>query len=68
MISSGGRRKLHYLFPDQTELAEELDMNTNEVLVRKWKRPKDFGQAEWEFEIGDDGKQFNPENDLLSAS
>ena len=29
---SGGRRKLHYLYPDQTELVEELDVNTNEVL------------------------------------
>ena len=43
-------------------------MNTNEVLLRKWKRPKEFGQAEWEFEIGDDGKQFDPESDLLSAN
>ena len=65
---SGGRRKLHYLFPDQTELVEELDQNTNEVLLRKWKRPKDFGAADWEYEIGDDGKKFDPESDLLSAS
>ena len=43
-------------------------MNTNEVLLRKWKRPKEFGQAEWQFEIGDDGKTFDPESDLLSAS
>ena len=43
-------------------------MNTNEVLLRKWKRPKDFGQADWEFEIGDDGKAFNPETDLLSSN
>ena len=32
LILSGGRRKLHYLYPDQTELVEELDLNTNEVL------------------------------------
>jgi hypothetical protein len=29
---SGGRRKLHYLYPDTTELVEELDVTTNEVL------------------------------------
>ena len=40
MVVSGGRRKLHYLYPDTTELVEELDMNTNEVITRKWKRPK----------------------------
>ena len=67
-VYSGGRRKLHYLFPDQTELVEELDVNTNEVLIRKWKRNKEFGAADWEFEIGDDGKKFDPESDLLSAS
>ena len=48
-------------------------MNSNEVLVRKWKRPKDKempGQAaiEWEYEIGDDTKAFNAETDLLAVS
>ena len=49
---SGGRRKLHYLYPDGTECAEELDVNSSEVLVRKWKKPKAFGEGQWEFEIG----------------
>ena len=43
-------------------------MNTNQVLLRKWKRPKEFGQATWEYEIGDDGKAFDPENDLIGES
>jgi hypothetical protein len=30
--NSGGRRKLHYLYPNQSELIEELDVNSNEVL------------------------------------
>ena len=43
-------------------MVEELDVNSNEVLgifpivkviVRKWKRPKEFGEANWEFEIGE---------------
>ncbi len=73
MVVQNGRRKLHYLYPDQTELIEELDVNTNEVLLRKWKRPqaKDLpSQAapEWEYEIGEDTKAFNPEQDLLAIS
>lgn len=65
---SGGRRKLHYLFPDQTELVEERDQTTNELLLRKWKRPKDLGQATWEFEVGEDSRRFDPEQDLMQAS
>ena len=73
MVVSGGRRKLHYLYPDATELVEELDINTNEVLVRKWKRPSEKGlpsqeKPEWEFEIGEDTKVFDPENDLMQVS
>lgn len=48
-------------------------MNTNEVLVRKWKRARDRGMPsqtapEWEFEIGEDTRVFNPEQDLMRAS
>ena len=59
---------MHYLFPDQTELVEERDETTNEILLRKWKRPKEFGNADWEVEIGDDTKAFNPETDMIAAS
>jgi hypothetical protein len=31
-VISGGRRKLHYIYPNMSELIEELDVNTNEVL------------------------------------
>ena len=67
-IISNGRRKLHYLFPDQTELVEERDQGSNEVLLRKWKRPKELGQAHWEYEIGDDPHVFNPEEDLMQVN
>lgn len=59
---------MHYLFPDQTELVEERDQNTNELLLRKWKRPKELGQASWEFEIGEESRRFDPEQDLMQAS
>ena len=49
-------------------MVEEFDVNTNECLLRKWKRPKDFGEAFWEFEIGSEQKQFNPENDLMAVN
>ena len=67
-IISNGRRKLHYLFPDQTELVEERDVTNNELLLRKWKRPKELGQSMWEYEVGDEGKNFDPETDLMQAN
>ena len=67
-IVSNGRRKLHYLFPDQTELVEERDQTTNELFLRKWKRPKELGQSTWEYEVGEDTKRFDPEQDLLQAN
>ena len=72
VVVSGGRRKLHYLYPDSTELIEELDQNTNELLVRKWKRPRDTagmtGDPTWDYEVGEEPVKFNPENDLLAVS
>ena len=73
MIVSNGRRKLHYLYPDRTELVEELDLNTIEVLVRTWKRPIEKGMPsqevpEWEFEIGEEVKPFNPETTVIAVS
>ena len=59
---------MHYLYPDKTELQEELDINTNECLIRKWKRPKEFGDGEWEYEIGEEPTRFNPESDLIGVS
>ena len=48
---------------------EERDQNTNELFLRKWKRPnKDLGQIEWEYEVGEDTKRFDPEQDLLQAN
>jgi hypothetical protein len=46
-VISGGRRKLHYLYPDNTEMVEEFDINSNECLLRKWKKPREFGEATW---------------------
>jgi hypothetical protein len=37
-------------------------------IVRKWKHPKEFGEGQWEYEIGEAPKIFNPEADLLAPS
>ena len=68
-VVAGGRRKLHYLYPDQTEMVEEFDVNSNECLVRKIKRPREFGEATWVYEIGQqEAPKFDPESDILAAN
>lgn len=39
-----------------------------EMSVRKWKHPREYGEAQWEYEIGEAPKTFNPEADLLAPS
>ena len=37
--------------------------------MKKFKKPKDFGEADWQYEIGHPVEQdFNPEKDMISAS
>ena len=67
-IVAGGRKKVHFVYPDKTELVEEYDINTFELLIRKWKKHKDYGKEEWIFEIGEPTPTFNPEADLLAPS
>ncbi len=67
-VISKDRRKLHYLYPDNSEMVEEFDLNSNECIIRKIKKPKEFGTAEWEYEIGMGESNFNPEKDLLAPS
>ncbi len=64
----GGRQKAHLTFPDKTELVEEYDPSTFELLTRRWKLHKDFGKEEWITEIGDPASTFHPESDLLAPS
>ncbi|XP_075894787.1 protein DPCD [Nelusetta ayraudi] len=49
-----GKRKIHYLFSDGKEMAEEYDMKTDELIVRRWRNKNSFGaQGQWELEVGD---------------
>ncbi|XP_055107582.1 protein DPCD isoform X3 [Symphalangus syndactylus] len=49
-----GRRKVHYLFPDGKEMAEEYDEKTSELLVRKWRVKSALGaMGQWQLEVGE---------------
>ncbi|TEA38304.1 hypothetical protein DBR06_SOUSAS110165, partial [Sousa chinensis] len=48
------RRKVHYLFPDGKEMAEEYDEKTSELLVRKWRVKSALGAlGQWQIEVGE---------------
>nr|XP_057947694.1 protein DPCD [Doryrhamphus excisus] len=49
-----GKRKIHYLFTDGKEMAEEYDLRTDELLVRKWQHKSTLGaQGQWQEEVGE---------------
>ncbi|XP_029002309.1 protein DPCD [Betta splendens] len=48
------KRKIHYLFPDGKEMAEEYDLSTDELIVRKWRNKSTLGaQTQWRIEVGE---------------
>uniref|UniRef100_A0A3Q4AY63 Protein DPCD n=1 Tax=Mola mola TaxID=94237 RepID=A0A3Q4AY63_MOLML len=49
-----GKRKIHYLFSDGKEMAEEYDLKTDELIVRKWRHKSALGgQGQWQVEVGE---------------
>jgi len=63
-----GRRKIHFTFQDGTELVEEYDLKTNDLLIRKWRRKSKLGSTQaWEVEIGDNSL-VDSKSALLSGS
>jgi hypothetical protein len=36
--------------------------------VRKWKKPREFGEATWSIEIGAESVAFNAETDMIAAN
>ncbi|KAM4583971.1 protein DPCD isoform 1-T2 [Odontesthes bonariensis] len=49
-----GKRKIHYLFTDGKEMAEEYDLKTDELIVRKWCHKSTLGvQGSWQVEVGE---------------
>eukprot|EP00761_Pharyngomonas_kirbyi_P010686 gb/GECH01010707.1/.p1 GENE.gb/GECH01010707.1/~~gb/GECH01010707.1/.p1 ORF type:complete len:104 (+),score=12.91 gb/GECH01010707.1/:1-312(+) len=52
-VVQDGRRKVHTTFPDKSEMLEEYDLRTHELLVRKIRTPSVLGgEGEWKYEIG----------------
>ncbi|XP_062988616.1 protein DPCD [Elgaria multicarinata webbii] len=49
-----GKRKIHYLFDSGKEMAEEYDVKTNQLLVRKWREKNALGACgSWQVEVGE---------------
>ncbi|XP_061844291.1 protein DPCD isoform X1 [Nerophis lumbriciformis] len=49
-----GKRKIHYLFTDGKEMAEEYDLRTDELIVRKWRHKSTLGaHGQWQQEVGE---------------
>ena len=68
-MTSGGRRKVHYTFPDESEMVEEFDVQTDALVVRK-RRSRTLlgGQGEWSFEVGEPSARVTIEGDTLRPS
>lgn len=68
-IVSGGRRKVHTTFDDGSELIEEYEIQSGELVVRKRRGKTVLGrQAEWEYLVGDAPVKWNPEGGTLKES
>ena len=68
-MTSGGRRKVHYTFPDESEMVDEFDVQTDALVVRK-RRSRTLlgGQGEWSFEVGEPSARVTIEGDTLRPS
>uniref|UniRef100_A0A7S2DN68 Protein DPCD n=1 Tax=Haptolina brevifila TaxID=156173 RepID=A0A7S2DN68_9EUKA len=68
-MTTGGRRKVHYTLPDETEVVEEYDIQTDELAVRKRRSKTVLGAyGEWFFEVGEPPARTTIENDMMRPS
>jgi len=66
---AAGRKKLHTTWEDGTELIEEYDVNTEELVLRRRRKKTPLGKAtEWEYLYGDPPSAFNSAAGLLQES
>lgn len=62
---SGKNRKVHYKFPNGSEMAEEYSMETGVIQRRAWKKRNQLmGEATWELELGEPIPDQDPRNQL----
>eukprot|EP00756_Hemistasia_phaeocysticola_P049946 Hpha_TRINITY_DN24551_c0_g1::TRINITY_DN24551_c0_g1_i1::g.172596::m.172596/K20800/DPCD; protein DPCD len=67
-----GRKKVHSSFMDGTELVEEFDVVTDQLIVRKWRKPGTLGgEGNWVYEVGGErpeAQKAAPGSDLMRPS
>lgn len=65
-VNTGVCRKVHTTFGDGSEMVEEFDLKTDELLVRSRRSRTVLGKdQEWEYLVGEPPRRFNPEGSLL---
>lgn len=62
---SGDFIKFHTVYKDGTELVEEFNMHSEEIISRKVKKFKMTGKEEWFVEIGDAPVVIKKDDDIL---
>eukprot|EP00668_Euglena_longa_P029214 GGOE01036558.1.p2 GENE.GGOE01036558.1~~GGOE01036558.1.p2 ORF type:complete len:206 (-),score=64.71 GGOE01036558.1:179-796(-) len=68
-LISQGRRKFHMILTDGSEMVEEFDLGTDQLLVRKVRKASTLGrEGPWTFEIGSDAKSPTLDANLLVPS
>jgi len=68
-VVSGGRKKVHTTFDDGSEMVEEYDEVTLELLVRKKRTRTALGkEATWEYMVGHAPEAFNPDTSSINES
>ncbi|XP_031552858.1 protein DPCD-like [Actinia tenebrosa] len=64
-----GKRKVHYTFPDHTEMVEEYALSSGDLIVRKFKKRSTLGkEGKWEYEVGEDLRPMNADSEHIMES
>ncbi|KAJ1628055.1 DPCD-like protein [Pavlovales sp. CCMP2436] len=68
-IVSGGRRKVHSILPDGSEMMEEFELQTDQLVVRKRRGKTVLGrELEWAYEVGAAPARLTIANDTMRES
>ena len=68
-LVSEGKKKVHYLFSSGVEMAEEYELKTGALLLRKFKRKGMLGgEGKWEIEIGSNTASAVSDSQFISES
>lgn len=68
-ITAGTRKKVLTSFPDGSELVEEYDITTGELLLRKRReRAVLSGDAKWDYLFGEEAQTWTPQTGTLKEN